>query len=76
MQGDDNNILKQKIKYYFENKLPVHISLRSTRFLNGKILEFAGDMIIIEDNLLGATPVYFDEIKYVEPFRKKEGGKR
>jgi len=71
MQGDDKNILKQKIKYYFENKLPVHISLKSTRFLNGKILEFAGDMIIIEDKLLGAVPVYFEEIRYVEPFKEK-----
>jgi len=71
MQGDDKNILKQKIKYYFENKLPVHISLKSTRFLNGKILEFAGDMIIIEDKLLGAVPVYFEEIRYVEPLREK-----
>ena len=70
--GGEEKILKLKIKYYFDNQLPVHISLKSTRFLNGKILEFAGDMIIINDNQLGAVPVYFEEIKYVEPFREKE----
>jgi hypothetical protein len=77
MQGEvDEKILKRKIKYYFENQLPVHISLKSTRFLNGKILEFAGDMIIVNDHQLGAVPVYFQEIKYVEPFREKEEEKR
>jgi hypothetical protein len=77
MQGEeDNNILKRKIKYYFENQLPVHISLKSTRFLNGKILEFAGDLLIIDDFLLGATPIYLEEIKYVEPFRVKEEEKK
>jgi len=72
MQGkEDDNILKRKIKYYFENQLPVHISLRSTRFLNGKVLKFAGDLLIIDDQFLGATPVYLEEIKYVEPFKER-----
>ena len=69
MQGDD--ILKQRVKYFFEKKQAVHISLKSTRFLNGTILEFSGDLLVVDDHLLGATPVYLIEIKYIDNFREK-----
>ena len=72
MKGDVN-ILKQRIQYFFDNQLSVHISLNNTRFFNGKILEFSGDLLIIDDKELGATPVYLLEIRYIEPF--KEVGK-
>ena len=70
--SEDNNILKRKIEYFLNNKLLVHISLKNSKFLNGKILELAGDMIIVDDQFLGATPVYFDEIKFLEPYVRRE----
>ena len=70
--SDENNILKRKIEYFLKNKIIVHISLSNSKFLNGKILEFAGDMLIIDDQFLGATPVYFDEIKFLEPYVRRE----
>jgi len=74
MQGDD--ILKQRVKYFFEKKQPVHISLKNSRFLNGLILEFTGDLLIIDDQELGATPVYIIEIKYIDNFREKKEERR
>jgi len=71
MQGDD--ILKKRVKYFLDNKQAVHISLKNSRFLNGKILEFSGDLLIIDDQELGATPVYLMEIKYIDVFRDKDG---
>jgi hypothetical protein len=68
MKGED--ILKQRVKYFFDNKTLVHISLNNLRFLNGKILEFSGDLLIIDDQELGATPVYLLEIKYIDVFRE------
>ena len=65
----DENIIKQKVQYFFDNKIAVHLSLNSTRFFNGKILEFSGDLLIIEDKFLGSHPVYISEIKFVEPFK-------
>ena len=70
----DVNILKQRVQYFFDNKQAVHISLNSTRFLNGIILEFTGDMLILDDKELGATPVYLMEIKYIDVFREKKDG--
>ena len=72
MIGED--ILKQKVKYFLDNKQAVHISLKNSRFLNGIILEFAGDLLIIDDQELGATPVYIMEIKYIDNFREKKDG--
>jgi len=70
--SEDNNILKRKIEYFLNNKLLVHISLKNSKFLNGKILELAGDMIIVDDDFLGAVPVYFAEIRYLEPYKSRE----
>jgi hypothetical protein len=70
--SEDNNILKRKIEYFLNNNTIVHISLKNSKFLNGKILELAGDMLIIDDDFLGATPVYFDEIRFLEPYKSRE----
>lgn len=67
--NEENEGLKQQFKFFKENDFLVHIRLKNGRFFNGKILEHAGDLVIIDDKVLGATPVYFLQIKFVERYK-------
>lgn len=67
----DATILNAKIKYFFEKKIPVHILRTDTRFCNGIILEVQADLIVLDDERLGAMPIYFLEIKRIEPREAK-----
>jgi hypothetical protein len=68
----DYTILKQKLSYFKDNKISVHIIKHNGRFHNGLILELAGDMIILDEEVAGAMPIYFEEIKDVEKRRERE----
>ena len=72
MNENNNNGLKQKLEFFKKNDFLVHIRLDNGRFFNGKILEVAGDLVIIDDRVLGASPVYFEEIKFVERSKADE----
>lgn len=72
-EGEDTkegHALYQKAIYYLEDKKKIHIS--GTNFYNGYILEVRGDFIIFKDDKLGAIPVFFSEIKSLEPCIDRE----
>ncbi len=73
---ETNEELTRQISYFKEHHLSVHIEKYSGRFYNGFILEFQSDMLILDDEKLGAIPVYFIEIKFLEkrlPNEKRSG---
>ena len=72
MTGKDISILKNQLEFYKKNDMEVHILRTDSRFYNGKILELAGDMIILDDCKLGPMPLFFMEIDTVEKFRRKK----
>lgn len=63
---ETNERMTQQISYFQEHKLSVHIEKNNGRFYNGLILEFQGDMLILDDEKLGAIPIYLIEIKFIE----------
>lgn len=73
---EDKNMIGtgQKLQYYFEEKLEIHLSCGSDRFYNGVIFEInlEKEFILFNDNKLGVVPVLFEEITKIEPFREKE----
>ena len=62
---------KTKVKYFFDNNIPVHITRTNGFFHNGLILEYVEDYIIIDDKRHGAIPIYFLEIKEVEKMEER-----
>ncbi len=68
---ETNEEMKRLISYFKDNKIVVHIEKTNGRFYNGSILEFEGDMLILDDEKLGAMPIYLIEIKFVEKRLKK-----
>ena len=71
---ETNEQTKEQISYFKNNKIKVHIEKNNTRFYNGLILEFTGDMLILNDEVLGAIPIMLIEIKFIEKRRDKENG--
>ena len=69
---ETNEQTNKLISYYKENKICVHIEKNDTRFYNGLIIEFEGDMLILDDEKLGAIPIYLIEIKFIEKRAAKE----
>ena len=66
-----NEITKSKVKFFFDNKISVHISKTNGFFHNGMILEYVEDYLLLDDERNGATPIYFIEIKDIEKRRDK-----
>lgn len=58
--------LKHQISYYKDKQIAVHIEKNNGRYYNGIILEVEGDMLILNDEKLGAIPIYFIEINFLE----------
>jgi hypothetical protein len=65
-------ILKKKTKYFFENKILVHIRKHNGYFHNGLILELEGDLFILDDEKSGAIPIYYLEILEIEKREEKK----
>lgn len=68
---NEQDAIRQKVDFFFRKKVEVHISKRNGRFYNGIILEYQGDLLILDDEVLGAVQVYLIEILDIEKRRKK-----
>lgn len=69
---EEEEVMKKKVEYFYKNKILVHIKKKNGFLNNGLILEFAGDLIILDDIKSGAMPIYFIEILEIEPKRERE----
>lgn len=72
---DDNEELlkinEQKLKYFYDNKIEVHITKKDREWLNGKIISFSKNHIVFEENKKGTMPVMLLEVFKVESFDTK-----
>lgn len=67
--------LKKKVSHYKSENVVVHVSKKNGLWNNGLILEFEGDLITLDDEKVGAMPIYLIEIKDIEKRREKDGQK-
>lgn len=68
----DMNELIQIAQFLFEKRITTHIDTKNNDFFNGLIIEFNETFIVINDRMLGLTPIAFSDIKTIERFRGKE----
>jgi len=64
--------LFMKGMFFFEKRATIHITCEDGRFYNGLILEISEKLLILQDKVLGETPVFFSEIKNLERFKENE----
>lgn len=70
----ENNleIVKQKVKRFFELKLSVHIKYLDGHFKNGSITKILSDCFIINEFKDGTVFIFFSEIEKVDVYKEKE----
>ena len=61
-----------KINFYLEKKITVHIETKDKKFYNGVILEYGDKHIIFIDRYLGEMFIYLNDIVILEPYKEKE----
>ena len=66
MNEEELITLKKKVRYFFQDRILVHIKKHNGYFHNGLILEIEGDLLILDDERDGAMPIYFMEILEIE----------
>ena len=68
----ENETIYETAKFFLEKTRAVHISCFDGKFFNGVILEVRIDFLILEDEKLGETPIFFREINNIEARRPRE----
>lgn len=61
---------KKKVIYFYEQKIPVHIKLKSGKWLNGRIVLVEVELFMIEDFRRGEVPILFEEIEHIEKYKQ------
>ena len=63
------NEMKDVAKFLFENKITIHVDKKDQDFYNGLIIELHETFIVVNDRMIGETPIAFSEIESIEKFR-------
>lgn len=74
MKQDKLNLLKQKVKYFFDNNISVHITFKDSKsWKNGNIIEpKASDFFMLEEFKEGLVPIFYLQISDIIKFGKEE----
>lgn len=74
MNDDKRTMLQKKADAFYVLKEKVHVSYISGHWARGLIVEISSDFFILDENLEGKIPIFFQEIKDISKFtpRKEE----
>lgn len=64
--------VEKKAKFYMKEKTSLHINLHSGKWFNGKIVDMKDNYFVFDEERLGKTVVFFEEVFNLEPRRKKK----
>lgn len=66
------NEMKDVARFLFNNKITCHVDSKDGGFFNGLLIELHETFVVINDRMLGLTPIAFSEIKLIERFRENK----
>jgi len=67
-----NKVIKEKLDFFYAEKVAVHIAKHNREFLNGNLLEKKSDEIfVIEDRIKGRLTLFISEIFDVSELREE-----
>jgi hypothetical protein len=73
--GDDEEriaLLKKKVQIFFDKKINVHVTMNNKTFYNGELIQpVAPDYFMMIDRKLGELPVFFVQVRDIEPQEMK-----
>ena len=71
MKDEIRKINEEKIFSAFKNYTKIHLTLKDKTFRNGYVKELGGDFFIFQDDVNGDEPIFFLELRNVEPCMKE-----
>lgn len=63
---NEEEMTRKKLAFFQDHNVAIHLVRTDGRFFNGKVLEITTDHLILDDEKLGALPIYFIEIRFFE----------
>ena len=66
------DVLKSKVKYFFDSQIPVHVTYQRGYWKNGKIKEIGTDFFLIDEFLEGERVVFLLEIEDIVEYKSPE----
>ena len=63
-------MIREKVTFFFLNKINVHIVKTDEQFYNGLILEHSDKHLILFDRVVGKVFVFYSEIKKLDNFKE------
>lgn len=64
--------LKKKAENFHKRKILVHIQYKNKFFKRGFILAITYDHFILNERMEGELPVFFSEIRDIQPYHQRE----
>lgn len=65
-----NKIIKEKLDFFYDEKMAVHIAKHNREFLNGVLVERKSDEIfVLEESKKGKVTIFVSEVFDVTEFR-------
>jgi len=71
---DDKKLHEEKLLLGLNNQIKLHIVLKDGVWKNGFVKKIGSDFFMFEDAVHGIEPIFFLEVKKIEPYVK--GGKK
>jgi len=69
----NENDMKERIQFFLENKVKVHIELLDGTFLNGIFIKQSRDNVwLLNEIKLGEVFVFIKDVEVLEQFRERE----
>jgi hypothetical protein len=65
--------MKEKVEFFMDSRLKVHLDLKDGTFLNGNFIKQVRDNVYwLEEDKIGEVFVFLKDIIKIEQYRKKE----
>ena len=72
-EGQEVDLIKRKVQFFFENNSEVHIVLKANkRFRRGLIKYVGADFLLLDERFDGEMPIFFLEIHKIDKCIPKE----
>lgn len=66
----DQDMIHQKVEFFFKHKIKIHIMKEDGQFYNGLILEHFNKHLVLHDRVVGQVFIFYSEIKKIENFKE------
>ena len=73
--NEEMKLNEEKIREAYKNSTKIHITLKDKTWRNGYVKEIRPDFFIFSDDVNGNEPIFFLELKKVEPYVDDKGVK-